>query len=153
MEDRFLVFPLRCSPGYLISRTALLMRSRLHRSFMANGFEITTDQWAVLNRLWEKDGLHQSLLAQLTHKDRHSITRILQIMERRELIVRRRDSNDSRRTLVFLSEKGWTMKEKLIPVVTRMLEEVFAGITDRELTQLQHLHEMILKNIENEKWA
>jgi DNA-binding MarR family transcriptional regulator len=150
MRSRFQVFPLRFSPGYLISRTALLMRTRLHQGFTSNGFDVTTDQWAVLNRLWEKEGIYQSQLADLTRKDRHSITRTLQIMERKDLIVRQSDTKDARRTLIFLSEKGRKLKEQLIPVVVQTLEEAFEGVTDQELVHLEEIHQKIQKNIEKE---
>jgi DNA-binding MarR family transcriptional regulator len=153
MKSRFQVFPLRSSPGYIMSRTALLMRTSLYQSFASNGFDITTDQWAVLNRLWEKDGVYQSRLADLTNKDRHSITRTLQIMERKNLIVREPDSLDSRRILIFLSEKGWQLKDQLIPIVIRTLDKTFEGVTDQELELLVQIHEKIHKNIEKEKWA
>ena len=124
------------------------MRARLHQGFISQGLDITTDQWAVLNRLWEKEGIYQSQLADLTDKDRHSITRTLQIMERKELIIRRPDEHDSRRTLIFLSEKGWKLKEKLIPVVEQTLEDAFEGVTDQELIHVLEIHRKIQHNID-----
>ena len=41
-------------------------------------FDMTPEQWAVLNRLWEKDDVTQNDLAERTFKDQPNIGRILE---------------------------------------------------------------------------
>jgi len=81
-------FPLDRSPAYWINRLARDLAGFLHRSFLAAGFDVTAPQWAVLNRLWEEEGLHQSDLAARIVRDRHNLARIIWGMEKKGLIRR-----------------------------------------------------------------
>ena len=81
MPVKFNVFPLDSSPGYIIHRADMQMKAGLSRIFQANGFDITPEQWGILSRLWQSEGIHQSELAARTAKDRHNITRILSLLE------------------------------------------------------------------------
>ena len=81
MKNISKVFSLDNSPGYMINSLVREMNAYLYRSFRKKGFEITAQQWAVLNRLWEKEGLHQSKLAKKTTKNRHNMAMILKQLE------------------------------------------------------------------------
>jgi DNA-binding MarR family transcriptional regulator len=39
---------------------------------LINYFDITPEQWGVLSRLWQSEGIHESKLAARTAKDRHN---------------------------------------------------------------------------------
>jgi len=145
------VFPLDNSPGYIINKLARELNACLYRSFRNNGYEITAQQWAVLNRLWEIEGLHQSELAEKTTKNRHNISRILNQFEIKGLIKRESDAHDKRLQRVYLTAKGKSLKDKLIPIALETLENVFAGITQQEFRILERIHKKIMANIESPK--
>lgn len=142
------VFPLDESPGFLIHRLDSKMASGLQRKFSAQGFDITPEQWGVLSRLWEEDGIHQTELAARTSKDRHNITRILKLMEKNGFIIRKADPEDKRRQRVFLSEKGRRIQDELTSIVMSYLKKCFSGLNAADIRQLRRLHEHILRNLE-----
>lgn len=144
----FPVFPLDESPGFVIYRTATKFKASLARAFQSHGFDITPEQWAILNRLWEHEGQHQISLAESTFKDRHNVARILHLLEKNGLISRVCDPKDKRCQTVFLTDEGRSIKEALIEIVTRHLERAFRGMTREDIQVLMRLHEKIILNLD-----
>jgi len=140
-------FPLNDSPGYLLFRSAARMKAELLRAFRANGFDVTPEQWSVLNKLWEIEGLNQMELAEKTSKDRHTMTRILKLMEEKRWIIRKPDRKDNRCYGVYLTPRGKGLKKKLIPIVVRHLERVFAGFGKAEMENFRRMHECVVMNL------
>jgi DNA-binding MarR family transcriptional regulator len=144
---KFSVFPLDESPGYVIYRTATRFKASLARAFQAHGFDITPEQWAILNRLWEHEGLHQSVLAESTSKDRHNVTRILHLLEKNGLISRVSDPQDKRCQRVFLTDEGRALKAALIDIVAGHMRKAFDGMSQEEFLEFMRLHEMVALNL------
>ena len=147
MKIELNVFPLDNSQGYIMHRLDVQMSLGLQHAFQAKGFNITPEQWGVLNRLWENEGMHQSALAQRAAKDRHNITRILNLLEKNGFIFRTPDGEDKRRLNVYLTQEGKALKQKLIPIVIGFLQKCFEGLTQEEVQDLRRMHEHILKNL------
>ena len=100
----------------LIVQLALHIKSEFNRAFQAYGVNITTDQWGILKCLWQEESVTQSELAEKTNKDKASITRILDIMQKNNLITRRDDVVDRRSYRIFLTEEGKMLERKLRPI-------------------------------------
>ncbi len=148
MKMKIKVFPLDYSPGYLIYRSTTRMKAELSRAFREGGFDVTPEQWSVLNKLWEIEGLNQMELAEKTFKDRHTITRILNLMEGKKLIVRKPNRKDNRCYNVYLTPKGIGLKDKLIPIVVKHLQRAFSGFSKEDMDDLRKIHECIIRNLE-----
>ncbi len=151
MQPGLSVFPIDESPGYIIHRVDTQMALGLQHAFQANGFNITPEQWGILSRLWENEGIHQSALAERASKDRHNVTRILNLLEKNGFIRRTPDGQDKRRLNVYLTEEGRALKQKLIPITFGYLQECFEGLTKEEVRTLRRIHKHILKNLSQGK--
>ena len=147
MKLSYTVFPLDNSPGFLIYKTATMMKAELSRAFHAAGFSVTPEQWAVLNRLWESEGESQTVLAGRTSKDRHNITRILDLLEKNGLVRREPDPEDKRYRRIFLTDEGKALKKKLIPIVKKHLGRALSGLDHEDVDQLTRIHEHIVENL------
>jgi len=141
-------FKLDDSYGYLINLAAQRLRYALHQTFQAKGYDVTPEQWAVLNRLWEEDGLSQVELAERTFKDKPSTTRILNLLEKKRIVVRRPDESDGRILRVFLTNTGKDLKDKLIPCAVEVLVKSGKNLTGEELAQFKMTLHRILGNLE-----
>lgn len=140
-------FKLDESLGYLINRTAVQLKRELNHAFKANGYKITPEQWALLNRLWEREGLSQVELADLTFKDKPNVTRMLEVMEREQLVFRQPDEYDRRTYKVFLTDKGRQLEEKLIPLATEILERGLKDLTTDDIKQASKVLNTIYLNL------
>lgn len=136
------------SPGFIIHRLDTLLKLGLRRAFEEKGFDFTAEQWGVLFYLYGNEGIHQSELSDRTGKDRHNITRILNLLEKKGYIRRIPDGHDRRRYYIFVTKKSREIEERLTSTVFDFLEKAFTGLTRREITEMQKAHERIIENVE-----
>jgi DNA-binding MarR family transcriptional regulator len=141
-------FTLDGSLGFLINRTAVRLKRELHYAFKAHGYTVTPEQWAVLNRLWEQEGLSQVELAEMTFKDKPNVTRMLEVLEKENLVFRQPDENDRRAYKVFLTDAGKQLKEKLIPLAVEVLERGLRNLTAEEIEHLRKALNIIYSNFD-----
>ena len=141
-------FNLDDSYGYLINLAAQRLKYALHQAFQAKGYDVTPEQWAVLNRLWEEDGLSQVDLAERTFKDKPGTTRILKLLEKKGIVVRRPDESDRRVLRIFLTKTGKDLKDKLIPCAQEVLLKSGKNLTKQEIAQFKLTLNHILNNLE-----
>ena len=67
---------------------------------------LTTDQWLVLARINELNEPNQSNLANLLHKETASVSRIIDILEKKNLVRRKRTLQDRRSFIIIHSVDG-----------------------------------------------
>jgi DNA-binding MarR family transcriptional regulator len=134
--------------GFSIYRLYSQASNLLRRTFQAEGFDLTPEQWGVLTRLREEEGMNQSHLGEKTFKDRHNITRILNVLERQGCIERRADTADKRVYRLFLTPSGLALQNKLDRLVKAHREAVFKGLNPTERESLQRIISRIIGNIE-----
>ncbi|MFB6468284.1 MarR family winged helix-turn-helix transcriptional regulator [Cytobacillus sp. Hz8] len=133
------------SLGFIVSLTSLKMKNNLAREL--EPFHVTPDQWALLQRLWEQDGITQKELADKCFKDQPTTTRILNKLEGKGLIKRLADQNDRRAFLIYLTSEGRRMKDPLKVSVQRALEKALSGFSESEKTELRGLLSRIINNL------
>ena len=144
-------FPLDESPSFWIYRAHTQGINLFRKTLLAAGHDLTPEQCAVLVRLRDLQGVNQSQLGKTLCKDRHSITRTLDLLEQRGYIERRPDETDRRVYRIFLTEKGGTLRDRLLPLVAGHLDRVFSGLTDEDLLAMRTTLEQIIKNIERKE--
>ena len=88
--------------GFLLHDVARLLRKRFEQR--ARGLGLTRAQWQVLLYLALHEGIHQGGLADLLEMEPITLVRILDKLEARGLIERRRHATDRRIWLLFLQE-------------------------------------------------
>ena len=137
------------SPGFIIHKLDSYLKLGLYRAFQAKGLDFTAEQWGVLFRLYDCEGVHQSELGVRSGKDRHNITRILNILEKKGFIRRVLDKADKRRYNIYLTRKSLEIKEKLTSTVLDFLEEAFTGLTKKDIIAMKRMHEHIIKNVDD----
>ncbi|WP_437670106.1 MarR family winged helix-turn-helix transcriptional regulator [Sorangium sp. So ce131] len=137
--------------GYWVARVYLASRAEMYRRFRAHGVEITPEQWMVLVRLWEQEGVTQTHLAGRTFRDVPTMSRILALMERDGLVARREDPTDRRARLVYLTARGRHLQKALSSEARAMVGELLSGIPEDDLLVTRRTLQRILANIEPER--
>lgn len=119
---------------------------KLYRNFRQYNIEITPEQWTVLLYLWEKDGVTQQELCNATFKDKPSMTRLIDNMERMNLVVRIASKTDRRTNLIHLTKKGRELKGKSSYIANKTLKEALQGLTTEELYISQEVLRKVFAN-------
>ncbi|MFC1884284.1 MarR family winged helix-turn-helix transcriptional regulator [Thermodesulfobacteriota bacterium] len=135
------------SIGFQVNRAAIRLKNELWQGFKAGGFNITPEQWGVLNCLWEKDGQTQTEIADRILKDKTNLTRMLDVMEREGLVERRPHEKDRRSYRIFLTSKGKGLKVKLVKIAVKINEASINGMTSKERNTLKRLMNVINENL------
>ena len=139
-------FDMRLIFAILNGKVSAAINRKLSRNFRQNGMEITPEQWTVLMFLWEKDGVTQQELCNATFKDKPSMTRLIDNMERQHLVVRISDKKDRRTNLIHLTKDGRELEERARVVANQTLKEALKGVKIEELTIGQELLKKIFFN-------
>ena len=139
--------PLKKNIGFLVNRTGMKMRLKIQRLFAEEGYPITTEHWGILQCLYKNDGLSQVELSDILEKDKPNITRILDVMEKNDLVVRESDPTDRRKFLIFLTKKSKHMEMDLFRMSNRCKKQMVTGIAKSELESFITTLNKINKNI------
>ena len=116
------------SIGYLVGRLSRAIIKRLSKKFQDAGIDVSYEQWSILVHLYRQDGQTQQALARIAVKDKAAITRLLNGLEKKNIVLRIPDRNDKRSNLVYLTNKAKELKPHLVGFVKEMLEEAEQGI-------------------------
>ncbi|WP_460294126.1 MarR family winged helix-turn-helix transcriptional regulator [Clostridium tertium] len=138
-------FNLDDSLGFILNKLNTKLKNELFKRFKE--YEVTPEQWSVLNCLWIKDGITPSELAERIFKDKPNTNRILEKLQMKKLIVRKSNLLDKRSFQIFLTEHGWELKDELIPKVTQLLDEATSGIEESKITEIKKILNQMYNNL------
>lgn len=114
-----------------ISR-ALDQRSRM----LLQQTGLSTPQALVLQALSRNGALSAGELAQAVSASQATLSDILDRLETRELISRRRDSRDKRRVEISLTTQGHAVAQATPPLLPQSFQSTFAALPDWEQSQV-----------------
>ncbi len=113
---------------FLTGKAYTALSRRLQKNLREAGIEITSEQWSILYALWEEEGLTQQELAQRTFRDKTAITRLIDNLVRRTLVIRVTDDSDRRTNLIYLTKSGRHLKEKCMHQANKTLAEALHNV-------------------------
>lgn len=131
--------------GFILVKTGRLIENKLKNNFEKAEIDVTPQQWSVLTYLWNKDGIPQQEIADVFAKDKTSMTRLLNNMEKNELIIRKQGEKDKRNKRIFLTYKSKLIRKESIKIAEKTLLETLEGIDHKEIK----LSKKVLKQINN----
>jgi MarR family transcriptional regulator, transcriptional regulator for hemolysin len=135
------------SMGFLIASTMTRIRILMLRKIKEYAYDITPEQGAVLNAIGESEGTSQSMIAEMTLKDKPTITRILDNLEKKNLIRRRADSGDRRAYKIYLTETGKEKIEMFRRIIAEVDAKAFAGLDSRDLNKMEEILRAVRVNV------
>ncbi len=139
-------FQIENSLGFIINRTNTRMKNNLLHHL--KDYNVTPEQWAVLNRLWEREGVSPKELSELTSKDQPTTVRMLSKLKKKGFIRREVNPGDGRAYLIYLTEEGRALKDKLFPLAFEALDKSIKGIDEEQLDQVKIVLNKIFDNLD-----
>ena len=133
---------------FLLNRTAWKMRRHMFNYLKQNGYDITPEQWIALNRLWIEEGVFQTELANATFRDKANVTRILDGLVKKNLVVRIMDEGDRRKFRIYLTEEGKALEEILSSRMFSEQNRVLKGLEKEDIENLKRIIEAISLNMD-----
>lgn len=111
--------------------------------------ELSRTQWRMLAYVIRHHGMTQSELARVLELERASVGQTIDIMERKQLVRRTPSPDDRRVWRIEATEKAQALIPALRPIIDRIFDQMFAGISEAEIEQLHDLLDRLLTNIDD----
>jgi len=124
------------------------MSKSLHNNLKLEGLTITSEQFVTLNVLWEKEGINQQTLANILVRERATIVRLIDTLEKYDYLERRKHKTDRRTNLIYLTKKGNDIKDSAKRAAETTLKNALTGVSQDELDILKIGLNKIIRNIE-----
>ena len=123
---------------FLLERASRQFKKFAKAKLAKAGIAISSDQWVVLKRISENPGIHQKELADTTFKDPASITRILDILQKKGLLIRQQ-VDDRRAFGVHLTDAGKELVDQILPIAHELRAQGVKDLTDEEIAALKSM--------------
>ena len=138
-------FHLKDSIGYLVKHAQRLMHDRIEAVFASQG--ITFQQWVVLMHLRDELATTTAELCRETRHDSGAMTRLIDQLDERGFVERRRQETDRRIVDLALTPAGRKMVESLIPLAVDTLNSALTGFNKTEVNQLRDFLRQIITRV------
>ncbi len=131
---------------YAIEKAIKSYRKFAQRNISRAVSDITIDQWLVMAMLEDNPGISQQELAISLFKDFASITRIIELLVKKGFLRRSEHDSDRRKYTMLITVEGRKIINKLKPIVNRNRTIALAGISKKDIKQLEVLLSKIITN-------
>jgi len=142
---------LNINMGMLINSAQRAMTKRFVQNATESGLDISLDQWIVLGPIWQLESASQKELGEICLKDKTNITRIIDALEEKNLVVRIEDQIDHRIKRVVLTNAGKQLFFDVLPIMEKTREEVRKDIPDQDIDTFKIVLSKILENLDDAK--
>jgi DNA-binding MarR family transcriptional regulator len=133
--------------SFITGMASTAVGRRLQKNFKQAGLEVTIEQWSVLYHLWKEDGLSQQELCDHSFRDKPSITRLLDNLEKQKLVKRKASKNDRRKNLIELTDAARQLQEKTMEVANQTLNEALAGVSSADIELCKSVLQKVYDNL------
>lgn len=97
----------------------------LNKTFQGAGYDLSREQYELLQVLWEEDNVNQQTISRKLEKNKYNVTKLLNTLCKRGYVQRKMGKEDRRNNFIVLTEKGVEARKAL----TRLEEQVHTDLT------------------------
>lgn len=133
--------------SFLSGKASTAITRRLQRNLRGTSGSMTAEQWSIMYHLWQEEGLTQQELAHFTYRDKPSITRLINNLEKLGLVIRVNDKQDRRSNLIYLTKEGRKLKDHGMSQAHKTLGEALEGVAQDDLKIAQIILAKIFQNL------
>ena len=119
--------------GVFLNLVHCQFKQYLHQVFIKHGFNLTPEQYLVMDTLWDEGVLSQQQIADIITKDKNSITKLIDGLESKGLVKRIPDENDRRLNKIHLTEMAKSLKDDVTEVAIASTDAIIKDIPKEEL--------------------
>ncbi len=132
---------------FKIDTTIKKIRNSIQRKFDEAGLDLTVDQWVLVDHVQRNPGISQTELAEMTVKDTPTVTRMLDLLIKKQLAERRPDPTDRRKFSIHLSPAGEAVFGRALPIVIDVRRRAWGGMSDADYHNFTRILDSLHSNI------
>ncbi|CAL2061613.1 MarR family transcriptional regulator [Tenacibaculum sp. 190524A05c] len=130
-----------------LGKTMKMIDNHIQDLFYEQNISLTKTQWILLKKLHEKDGVAQQELAFLTGRDKTSLTRLVNTMEKKNLVARIPSKSDKRINHIFLTKNGESLFKESLPIIEKFITALQENITEEEINSTIAVIKKVQENL------
>ena len=136
--------------SFITGKASTAIARRLQKNFKLANADITIEQWSVLYHLWKEDGLSQQQLCDATFRDKPSITRLVDNLEKLQLVKRVASKNDRRMNMIYLTKEAKELQILTMELANKTLNESLEGVTNEQIEIAKMVLQKVYDNLVNQ---
>jgi len=108
-----------------------------------SNYGLTESQFGVLDALFHLGPMKHRELGKKILKSDGNITMVINNLEKRELVQRRRSEKDKREFIIHLTTKGKNKIQETLPIIVKKIKKNFEILNKDEKRELQYLCKVV----------
>ncbi len=133
--------------SFVTGKASTAIARRLQKKFNSAGLNITIEQWSVLYHLWKQDGRSQQELCDATFRDKPSITRLVDNLEKLNLVKRVPSENDRRINMIYLTKNAQKLEEETMQIADETLNEALRTVPPDRIDICKEVLQIVYDNL------
>ena len=133
--------------SFITGMASTAVARRLQKNFKQANIDITIEQWSVLYHLWKEDGISQQELCLRTFRDKPSITRLVDNLEKLKMVKRVASKQDRRINLIYLTEAAAELQNTTMDMANQTLTEALAGVDEADIELCKSVLVRVYENL------
>ena len=134
--------------SFITGKASTAIARRLQRKINKSGLNITIEQWSVLYHLWKNEGQSQQQLCNATFRDKPSITRLVDNLEKLNLVKRVASDTDRRINLIYLTKQGQKLEEQTMQLADETLNEALEKVPAYKIDVCKEVLQIVYNNLQ-----
>lgn len=130
---------------YLLAASSEAASHQFHLRVRELGLRVP--EWRVLACLHDQDGLMLTQLARYALLEQSRMTRIVDQMEKRGLVVRKSDQEDGRRVWVHLTEAGQNLSDQVVDDAKQHETALLSALSPEDAMMIKPTLERLLASV------
>jgi len=133
--------------SFVTGKASTAIARTLQKKFNQASLPITIEQWSVLYHLWKEDGQSQQELCNATFRDKPSITRLVDNLEKLQLVKRVASADDRRINRICLTKTGLKLQEQSMMLAENVLNEALNGVPAEQVDICKGVLQLVYDNL------
>jgi DNA-binding MarR family transcriptional regulator len=133
--------------SFVTGKASTAIARRLQKKFNNAGLNLTIEQWSVLYHLWKQEGMSQQELCNATFRDKPSITRLVDNLEKLDLVKRVASENDRRINRIYLTKQALKLQEQSMGLAEETLNEALETVPVEKIDVCKEVLQIVYDNL------
>lgn len=130
-----------------MGRAYRLLGKSLKEKLSGKSLNFAKEHYQILMQLGFQDGKHQQEIANCIYKDKGTIARAINRLEKENLIERRPSHQDKRQKLLYLTEEGKALVEEFPPMTKGIEKQALKGLDKNQIKAFKDTLITIYENL------
>ncbi len=118
----------------VIGQIAFITGKAIEQHFEKQNIDLNSSQYTLMGFLYQGHELIQQDLAKILKKDKSSVLRSIDLLQKRNLVIRIPHPVDRRKKKLQLTESGNTLFKQANTIVKQVLDQMLAGLSQEEIS-------------------